>query len=210
MKPIFVGIAGPKRAGKNTTAQILRQCLAEFDQDILVGETAFADPMYQMLEVFLDPGTVGRLRNSDEKDTEIIEPFGCTLRHLAQTLGTEWGRNLIHPDCWVMALARKAFGAAAQHKTQAVILVTDVRFPNEAEFIRDNGFLLHIQRDTGHRDHHASETPLEVEDTDTVIQNTGTLDEFTEKVYAYGRSTFTDDLTAVIQASAGHGRLLSE
>ena len=210
MKPIYVGIAGPKRAGKDTTATILQRCLAEFDQEVMVAQTSFADPMYDMLCAFLDRDTVDRLRNSDDKDTELIEPFGVTLRHMAQTLGTEWGRHLIHADVWVLALHRRVRREAARFAEPAIILVPDVRFPNEAQFIRDNGFLLHIQRDTGHRDSHTNETPLEVEDTDTVFQNNGTLEDFEQRIYAYGRGTFQDDLAATIRASAGVGRLLSE
>lgn len=210
MKPILIGIAGPKRAGKDTTAKILRLCLAEFDQDILIGHASFADPMYDMLSAFVGWDTVERLRNSDDKDTEIIEPFDCTLRHMAQTLGTEWGRNLIHPNAWVMALYRRVTHGATAYTDPVVVFVPDVRFPNEAQLIRDNGFLLHIQRNTGHQDSHASETPLEIEDTDIVFQNNGTLEDFEQRIYAYGRGAFQDDLTATIQASTGVGRLLSE
>ena len=211
MKPIFVGIAGPKRSGKDTTARILRHCLAEFDQDILVGQTSFADTIYDMLSVLVGHDVVERLRHSDEKDTEIIEPFGVTLRHLADTLGTEWGRDLVHRSLWVLALSNRAFREAALHDTPAVILVPDVRFPDEAQLIRDNGFLIHIQRDgEKHQSVHRSAIPLVVEDTDTVFQNTGTLEAFERRIYAYGRSTFQDDLAAIIRASTGVGRLLSE
>lgn len=212
MKPTILGIAGPKRAGKDTAAKLLIKAIADMEMDVLVGVTSFADPMYDMLSAFLDPDTVARLRNSDEKDTLVIEPFGCTLRHLAQTLGTEWGRNLIHPNAWVMAMQRRISMAVgrADPGTPKVILIPDVRFPNEAEFVRDNGFLLHIQRDTGHSDSHSSETPLEVEDTDTVLQNTGSLEQFEQKVLAYGHNDLTEDLTAAFRASAGVGRLLSD
>jgi len=210
MKPVIVGIAGPKRAGKNTTAAILRQCLAEVDQEILIGETSFAGPLYKMLAMFLDSDTVERLRHSDDKDTEIIEPFGCTLRHMAQTLGTEWGRSLIHPNAWVLSLKREIDIASSGHEEPIVVFVPDVRFPNEAEFVRDNGFLIHIQRPGTKTGSHASEQPLAVEDTDTVLQNTGDLTDFEQKVRSYGRSTFSDDIAAAIRTSAGAGHLLSE
>lgn len=211
MKPIFIGIAGPKRSGKDTTAGILRQSLAEFDQDLLVGQASFADTIYDMLSVLIGQDIVERLRHSDDKDTEIIEPFGVTLRHLADTLGTEWGRDLVHPNVWVMALGHRATREAAKHNEPAVILVPDVRFPNEAQLIRDNGFLLHIQRSGDkHQSDHRSAVPLEIEDTDLVFQNNGTLDDYTQRIYAYGRGTFQEDLAAIIRASTGVGRLLSE
>ena len=212
MKTILIGIAGAKRSGKNTAAALLRQCLAEWDQETLVGQTAFADPMYAMLAEFVGQSTVNRLRDSDDKDTEIIEPFGCTLRHMAQTLGTEWGRHLIHGNAWVMATGSAILQAEgkAGHDKPIVVLIPDVRFPNEAEFVRNNGFLLHLQRPSDSKDAHASETPLEIEDTDTVIQNTGSLEAFEQKVLTYGRSTLLDDLAATLRTSSGVGKLLSD
>jgi hypothetical protein len=212
MKTIVIGIAGAKRSGKNTAAALLQQCLAEWDQEVLVGQTAFADPMYAMLAAFVGEGTVSRLRDSDDKDTEIIEPFGCTLRRLMQTLGTEWGRNLIHTDAWVMATSTAILQAEGKEgrKNPIVVFIPDVRFDNEAQFVRDNGFLLHIQRDSKQSDTHSSETPLFVEDTDTVIQNNGTLEQFEQKVLSYGRKTLFTDLTEAIQTSNGVGRLLSD
>ena len=212
MKPITIGIAGPKRAGKDTAARAIRQCLAEYDQELYVGQLYFADPMYDMLGAFVGHDTVKRLRHSDAKDTEIIEPFGCTLRHMAQTLGTEWGRDLIHSNAWVLSIHRKIEAAAAYELPEdtdgVVVLIPDVRFPNEAEYVRDNGFLLHIDHHA-QGGGHASENGIEPATDETVIRNAGTLSEYEEKVFDYGRSTLRDQLTAAVRASAGNGRLLS-
>jgi hypothetical protein len=42
------------------------------------------------------------------------------------TLGTEWGRDAVHPDLWVR------LWAASGPRTSRVV-VEDVRFPNEVE-----------------------------------------------------------------------------
>lgn len=215
MKPIVIGITGPKRAGKDTAARIIRQCLAEYDQELYIGQVYFADPMYDMLAAFVGRKTVERLRHSDVKDTEIIEPFGCTLRHMAQTLGTEWGRNLIHNNAWVLSIHRKIEAAAAQELPEntdgVVVIIPDVRFPNEAEYVNNNGFLLHISRPDVVKagETHESENGVDTHENDCVIHNDSDYDTFEQKVYDYGRGRLRDELTAAVQASAGNGQLLS-
>jgi hypothetical protein len=54
---------------------------------------------------------------------------------LLQTLGTEWGRGTVHPEIWI----RIAMERAAQHLTFNGVVITDVRFDNEAQAIIDAG-----------------------------------------------------------------------
>ena len=74
----------------------------------------------------------------DVKDKRTEEMYGQTYRYLAQTLGTEWGRELIHPDLWIMCLKYRL------QKTYSPIIIDDVRFENEAKFIREHGQLFYI------------------------------------------------------------------
>lgn len=53
-------------------------------------------------------------------------------REIMQTLGTEWGRHMIHPDIWVNAWKRTLPDAEN-------IVVDDCRFDNEVEIIRTLG-----------------------------------------------------------------------
>ena len=69
------------------------------------------------------------------KDTRIPR-INTTPRHMMQTLGTEYGRQCIHPDLWLFcweAQVNQAFNAGHN------VIVDDVRFVNEAELIRDLG-----------------------------------------------------------------------
>jgi hypothetical protein len=53
---------------------------------------------------------------------------GKTPRHAMQTLGTEWGRDMIHQDLWVNAWRQNV----QQHLDQGLNVVTDdCRFDNE-------------------------------------------------------------------------------
>lgn len=54
-----------------------------------------------------------------------------TPRLALQLLGTEAGRNVFHPDIWVISLLNRAKGKN--------VVVTDVRFKNEIDYIQDNG-----------------------------------------------------------------------
>jgi hypothetical protein len=65
-------------------------------------------------------------------------------------------------------------------------IITDVRFPNEAQAIKDRGgIIIRIERPGG-ESHcggaHASETALDDYDFDIVINNDGTIDELIDKV----------------------------
>ena len=56
-----------------------------------------------------------------------------TPRWVLQVVGTECFRDTIHPDIWISALKRDMLS----HKGD--IVITDVRFPNEMQAIRDLG-----------------------------------------------------------------------
>lgn len=72
-------------------------------------------------------------------------PFDClnkpiTPRLLMTTLGTQWGRDLVHQDLWT-ELAKKHIDLSKN------TLISDVRFENEAKLIRElNGKLIHIRK----------------------------------------------------------------
>jgi hypothetical protein len=63
---------------------------------------------------------------------QIGDTFKLTPRKLLQLLGTECGREIIHPQIWVNALF-------ADYEKDSEWIVTDVRFPNEAQAIKDKG-----------------------------------------------------------------------
>lgn len=166
-----IGIAGHARAGKDTVAQFIRQeysCMTY----------AFAEPLKAMLQsIGLDEAEL----NGWRKD-EINSDFQATPRHMMQTLGTEWGRDTINGDIWVIAAAKrlKHLNQAQPEKT---ILITDVRFENEASFVRKHGFLIHVERPIKRIDGstHRSENPVNILDSDHIIINSGGLEDLREE-----------------------------
>ena len=68
-----------------------------------------------------------------------LEPIGCltgaiNTRRLQQTLGTEWGRDLIGPDLWVDIWRRRVTAPPL-----GPIVADDVRMLNEAAAVRSLG-----------------------------------------------------------------------
>lgn len=108
-----------------------------------------------------------------------------TIRQLLQKFGTEVGRN-ISPNLWVDALMNDYIKAKSGGYEEDWI-VTDVRFENEAEAIRENGgILIRLNRNTGFNDQHSSETALDnYKNFDLVIDNNGTIDELIDKVHNF-------------------------
>jgi hypothetical protein len=135
----------------------------------------FADPLKGMVVRFLmalgyPKGEALRLVHID-KSAEIPQ-LGVTVRHLLQTLGTEWGRNCVTPDVWLKCWK----ASATQH---LLVVADDVRFPNEAQLIKSmGGQIWRIERPglidtTGH----VSEGGLRDWVFDRVIVNNGTVED---------------------------------
>ena len=167
MSHFIIGIAGPPRHGKSTASHMLSSF--GFHPD------TFAAPMSQFVSSLL-----GLTHAELEACKDIVHPlFNKTPRYMLQTLGTEWGRQLIDPDFWVKSLLLRN-----QHRSH--LSICGVRFPNEAALVRHYGFLIHVYnpRVTPIPDsHHVAETPVPRLPDDHVIVNDGTLDELYEKLY---------------------------
>ena len=81
------------------------------------------------------------LEDQDFKNT--VDSFwGETPRVIMQRFGTEAMRDIMHSDIWVHSLQRRALNSSAPG-----FVVSDVRFPNEADAIRSwGGKLIKISR----------------------------------------------------------------
>ncbi|KRU23284.1 hypothetical protein [Psychrobacter piscatorii] len=153
----LIGIAGQARSGKDTAAKYLLNKLGSN-----WSTASFADPMKAMLNA-IDVDT------SDEAKDLPSNQYGVSTRHMLQTLGTEWGRNLIADDFWLTVFESMNAGRR--------LIVPDVRFENEADLIREHGVLIHIKGRGGIEGSHVSEQTLNVKPGDIVITNNGTLSE---------------------------------
>lgn len=154
--PKVIGIAGPARSGKDTLAHRLCVSGGYFPM-------RFAGPIKQALAVMF--GWDGDYLEGIRK--EAVDPFfGFSPRVAMQTLGTEWGRNL-DKDLWVKVMEKQV-----QTSMHPRIVIPDVRFENEASFIRDRGVLVHVYRgDREKVNFHISESRLHVHIGDFIFHN---------------------------------------
>ena len=116
------------RCGKSTVAKHLRD---EHNYTIV----PFAKTLKSMLVPFLGGLGYSELeiaRLIDHDKHTVIPEVGVTVRHLLQTLGTEWGKCLVADDVWLRVWHHSA-------KRYERVVVDDVRFPNEAELIKAQG-----------------------------------------------------------------------
>jgi hypothetical protein len=166
--------------GKDTAAKVLLDELA-------FQRIAFADPIKKALLALdpLIPGEGGEghfLRLSEFALTHSwsqIKDY-AEVRRLMQVMGTEVGRNLFDPDLWVKLAKRKL------ESTLSVgdVVVTDVRFPNEARLIRGyGGVLVRVDRPGfGPVNEHVSDRASERWAYDRRIDNDGDVDSLHAKV----------------------------
>lgn len=174
----LIGLHGLAGAGKDTVADMLAR-----SRD--VSRLALAGPIKDMLIAGLQPLGVTRQVLTDRTRKEQPLPgIGRSPRELMQTLGTEWGRSMA-PDLWIrIAEASLVY----YRKFATAVVITDVRFENEAVWIRrQGGEIWHIIRTLHANVHslHASEAgiPL-VPGVDSVIANDRGLEQLADEVLA--------------------------
>lgn len=163
-KPKMIGIAGRAGSGKDTVANYL---IKEF------GYTTYtlADPVKDGVLVMLRHLGVRWEHLWGDKKEEIIPAIGKSGRQLTQLLGTEWGRDMVDIDLWVKT-------AEARVSDWSGRVLTDVRYENEAAFVRRHGKLIHLHRpDAQEVSPHSSEAGVRREPGDLVITNDGTVED---------------------------------
>lgn len=176
MSQILIGLAGKARVGKDTVARYLAAHLSLISY-------AFADPIKQALAMMLSL-TPAQLEGS-EKETP-LPWLGKSPRELMQLLGTEWGRQLVHPQLWLLLAERNLQQLAEHHQAMRGVVIRDVRFDNEAHWVRSKGgVILHITRaDAQAVAAHPSESGITPRPGDITLRNDGTLDDLYDKLSA--------------------------
>ena len=172
---MLLGICGAAGCGKDTLAY-------ELVNHDAYEQYRMADPIKAMLQQFhIFPDTW----DDHEAKERNIPWLGKSPRYLAQTLGTEWGRELINEDIWVLLAKGRWHHLNAGGKGR--MIVSDVRFKNEAEWIRsEGGIIISLVRDSGHEmDNrgHKSEDGLPPHLIDALVYNDGTVKEMYDRFW---------------------------
>jgi len=161
---MLIGVTGKAGSGKDTFAKYFIEQRDFFRYSL-------ADPIKRMVEAGF--GLTPDVWDDREKKEQEIEWLGRSPRYLAQTLGTEWGRELVHHDLWL--LLAEQFSASYQR-----VIIPDVRFDNEAEWIKEHGgYVVSVEaRGMAVDNHkHASESGVHPAYIDTTVKNTGTIEQ---------------------------------
>lgn len=181
MKHSIVGIVGHKRHGKDSVADVF----------IANGykRYAMADPLKRAVqEIFMF--TDEQLYGNEEKE-KIDERWGVSPRKTLQVVGTDLFRDALKKavpemdfgDDGSLWCRRFHLWLDAQMEAQKIIL-SDVRFEDEAKTITDlGGMLIRVIRpiENEEKDMHPSETEQDKIVADFTIQNDGTLEKLKSK-----------------------------
>ncbi len=166
------GITGAARSGKDCIGNYL------MGLDTRYQHYSFAQPMKEMICTMLSKPKAWLNQHKDE----VIPFLDASPRKLLQTLGTDWGRDMIHKDIW-LNLGQRFIDNCESARIPGVV-ITDVRFENEAAMIRMNGGVIcHVRREAAPEVRaHVSEAGILHHPTDWAMHNDGTLPELYLKV----------------------------
>ena len=202
-KDMIIGICGKKQSGKNTVACMLQYLIAcshlninPTYKDYITNSKktygsdvrAFADPLKEIIGALafipaycLDEERFKNLPipvklNKLFKDDNSTH----TYRQLLQYLGTDVFRKL-NESIWIDSLM--IYKDSLSPCT--VLIIPDVRFPNEAEAILnecDENIIIKITRNTGNNDSHISEQSVDEVKPTYELENNGSFKDLFNKV----------------------------
>ncbi|MFF3015849.1 hypothetical protein [Streptomyces sp. NPDC057939] len=187
---LLVGLAGFARSGKDSAAQALveggwrRDAFADRLKDFLLRQNPLVPahpdtPPYRLVNLIAAYGWEG----AKEKFPEV--------RRLLHTTGSDAGRVTLGEDVWVNALFKD------HEPEREALVVSDVRFPNEARAIQSRGgVVIWIDRPGvgPAKDQHGlpyvSEIGLRNWKFDATLMNDGTLEDLRDRLL--GVTTLAD------------------
>lgn len=199
---MIIALSGYGAAGKDSVADVLVD-------KYLFRRYAWADTLRLAAEA-LNPIVGIRDDGTAIRYTDAIDEVGYIeakakypeLRRTLQRIGTEVGRNLIGKNVWVNATLSRIERECSLGDN---IVITDTRFPNEAEVVTNPNaprllspaFVVRVNRPgVGPAGDHPSETSLDDYPFDSTIDNDGSLEDLAVKVEILIKSleTSTPDL----------------
>lgn len=162
---IIIGLVGKAGSGKSTVAQYLSNAHA-------FSRRPMAFRLKAMIAALGVPDHI-LYGNVEEKETPLMELNGHTARHAMQTIGTEWGRDIMGKSFWLDLWMRDVTYLPR-------IVADDIRFHNEYDAIKKiGGKIIRINRDasglTGVGAEHSSEKFASEFEVDFTVNNNSNL-----------------------------------
>ena len=192
----LIGVSGKMGSGKDTVGDIIRILTSgvivsnetvQHTIKVSTNITGWGSPWtikkmagkLKFIASILSGVPVFKFEDQEFKQQKMDPEWGdLTYREFLQKIGTDALRDKVHEEIWANSLF-----VDQNHDSQWI--VTDIRFPNEAEAIKKRDGIL-IRVNTTREcvaSNHASETSLDdYKDFDYVINNSGTIAELTSEI----------------------------
>lgn len=176
MSRILVGICGVAGCGKDTVFALLKELHPKFER------MAFADPLKSAAGTLFGWESKDLFKNEFKNYWDTY--WGLSVRDAYQRLGTECMRANFGDDFWVKRWELEYL------KSKSDVIMTDVRFDNEADYIRKaGGQILHLYRDgSGLKEsegEHASEAGVLWDTNDYFIENNSTMGDLMDRTRVF-------------------------
>lgn len=177
---MIIGLSGYAKSGKDTVAEIIQDA-----QPNKWEVKKFSGKLKQIASI-LTGFHHNWFEDQDFKSSILGEEWWknygdfyhqTTVRDFLQILGTDAIRNGLHNNAWVNALMADYKPAKMDQYNPSNWIITDCRFPNEAESIKDRGgIIIRVDRPGVEPvNAHPSETALDNWDFDYRIANVSDL-----------------------------------
>jgi hypothetical protein len=149
MNNLIIGLCGKAGSGKTTIAKELAAKYGGW-------RMSFASPIKAILKDYF-------FWDGETKDAK--------WRKAMQYLGTEFGRTIVDDEIWLKHMERQISLVA-----DTTIIIDDVRFDNEAKWIKDNGgIVVNVMREESYNleenKNHASEQGVHIDYIDLAVYN---------------------------------------
>lgn len=179
---MIIGISGYSGSGKDLVGTIIQEIsLNKWHVKKWAGKL-------KTIASILTGIPVEKFEDQEFKKTDLGPEWNMTVRDFLQKLGTDAVRDGLHTNAWVNAVMADYNCVPADRAPNGWDcpnwIITDTRFPNEAEAIKKaGGIVIRINRPGVQPiNPHPSETSLDDWEFDAVINNDGDVADIVHKV----------------------------
>jgi hypothetical protein len=179
--PRIIALNGGIGSGKDTAATYLAH---NYGYKMI----GFSDPIYQSLYRLNPPIIIGHHRAVylqtlvDEHGWDAAKRMYPAIRQMLRIEGTENGRDVHGPFCWVNALSKRT-----KQDEHPRWVIRDLRFPEEVEWVKSEGGVIWVIEgrqtpEVASLPSHVSESHRNAIPADKRLLNDGTLQTFYRRI----------------------------
>tara|TARA_B100000282_G_scaffold292688_1_gene266797 strand:- start:577 stop:1140 length:564 start_codon:yes stop_codon:yes gene_type:complete len=180
--PMIIGLTGLARCGKDTFCNYAREYLKSYNYESQ--RLAFADELKKDIDAFLIEKLGISAFTEVTAEKEIIRPMLTT-----------WGTEIMRKQDDLHWVKKVEEVIVENQKNDTVSIVTDIRFPNEIDYIHKiGGCVIHLTM-TGNlpaNDYEAENDPLLKKNADCLVEWERYGDDALEKCIAHVETAFKE------------------